>query len=420
VNAKLRAARVACALLFGLSAGLAFAEPQMSAVSGQMEERPSKFVSEGTGRRLNQLQELIANEKYDDALAGLNALAEKVKDNDYEYAVILQNIASTYLSKGKAEDYKAALPIYEKVLALKALPVGTENQIVFNLAQLYAQVENYTKAAALLESWFKVTQNPPASAMYFMAQVYASQNKWREALPWIEKALAKTDKPQESWYKLLLAVQYELKDYKACTGTLETMLGIWPSNKKYWEQLVSMYMELNQDSRALAVMALQQRNGFITDEKGVLNLARMYMLNDAPYEAGKLIDEAMAAKVVAPSEKTYGLLAQAWLDAREWQKAAAALGKGGEMAADGELFVRKARVHVDQLEYNEAIKAVERAFQKGKLKRPGEAYMIQGKAATETKNFKAAEEAFNKAKGFEDSKKTAEAWLRYVGDLQGR
>lgn len=407
-------------VLLGLCASPALAEPQMSAVSGQMEERQGRFVSEGTGRRLTQLQELMAEEKFDEAIAGLNALMAKVKDNDYEYAVVLQNLAGAYLSKGKPEDYRAALPLYEKVLTLKALPVATENSIVFNLAQLYAQVENYAKTTALLESWFKVTQNPPASALILMANALAAQNKWREALPWVEKAIAKSDKPQESWYKLQLAIQFELKDYKACVATLEIMLNHWPGNKKYWEQVVGMYLELEQDGKALSAMAISHRKGFLTEEKPILNLVRMYILNEAPYEAGKLLDESMAAKQVAATEKNYSLLAQAWIDAREWQKATTALGRGGELAADGELFVRKAQIHVDQLEYTEAIKAVDKAFVKGKLKRPGYAYMIQGRAAAETKNFKAAEEAFRKARGFDDTKKTADSWLQYLGELQNR
>ena len=408
------------ALLLGLGSNLAFAEPQMSAVSGQMEERQGKFVSESTGRRLTQLQELMTEEKFDEAIVGLNALMTKVKDNDYEYAVVLQNLAGAYLSKGKPEDYRQALPLYEKVLTLKALPVATENSIVYNLAQLYAQIENYAKTTQLLEAWFKVTQNPPASALILMANAYASQNKWREALPWVEKAIAKNPTPQESWYKLLLAIQYELKDYRACAATLEIMITHWPGNKKYWEQVVGMYLELEQDSKALAAMAISYRRGFVTEEKPILNLVRMYLLNEAPYEAGKLLDQSLTAKQVAGSEKTYSLLAQAWMDAREWQKATQALGKGGELAADGELFVRKAQIHVDQLEYTEAIKSVERAFQKGNLKRPGYAYMIQGRAAAETKNFKTAEEAFRKARGFDDTRRSADSWLQYLGELQSR
>ena len=41
---------------------------------------------------------------------------------------------------------------FDRALTLKALPIPTENSMVFNLAQLNMQLENYQKAITLLES----------------------------------------------------------------------------------------------------------------------------------------------------------------------------------------------------------------------------------------------------------------------------
>lgn len=417
-NAVVRATLGAVALAATLGASLAFAEPQMSAVTGQMEERKAGLVSEGTAKRINQLLELVTNEQYDEAIAGFKALQPKVAGNAYEEALLQQNLGYVYLSKGGDNEFRAAIASFEKALSLKALPIPTENSMVYNLAQLHMQLENYAKAISLLEVWFKATVNPPATANILMANALGLTNRWREALPYVQKAIASTPNPQESWYKLLLAAQYELKDYKGCAETLEILTSLYPDNKKYWEQLSGMYMELNEDAKALATMGLAHRKGFVTDEKQILNLARMYILNDAPYEAGKLLDAAIAAKQVAATDKNYALMAEAWIQAREWAKATDILGKGCDMAADGEMCVRKAQIHVDQLEYNAAVKAVDRAFQKGTLKRPGYAYMIQGRAAAETRNFKAAEEAFKKARGYEETKNSASTWLDYLQELQ--
>jgi predicted Zn-dependent protease len=417
-SAVVRAAFGALALAATLVASPAFADPQMSAVTGQMEERKAGLVSEGTAKRINQLLELVTNEQYDEAIAGFKALQPKVAGNAYEEALVLQNMGYVHLSKGGDSDFKLAITAFEKALALKALPIPTENSMVYNLAQLNMQIENYPKAITLLESWFKATVNPPAAANILMANALGLTNRWREALPYVQKAIASTDKPQESWYKLLLAAQYELKDFKGCSETLEILTSLYPDNKKYWEQLSGMYMELNEDSKALATMGLAYRKGFVSDEKQLLNLARMYILNDAPFEAGKLLDQAIAAKQVAATDKNYALMAEAWIQAREWNKATDVLGKGCDIAADGEMCVRKAQIHVDQLEYNAAVKSVDRAFQKGTLKRPGYAYMIQGRAAAETRNFKAAEEAFKKARGFEETKNSASTWLDYLQELQ--
>lgn len=394
------------------------AEPQLSAVSGQMEEHRAGLVSEATAKRMNQLLELATSEKYDEVIAGFKAMQPKVAGNPYEEALVLQNIGYAYLGRGAKDDYRVAISYFEKALALKALPVPTENSMVYNLAQLYMQIENYPKTIALLDAWFKATVNPPAQSFILMANALGLQNRWRDALPFIHKAIAASEKPQESWYKLLLAAQYELKDYKACAETLEILTSLWPDNKKYWEQLAGMYMELNEDTKALAVMGLSFRKGFISDEKQLLNLARMYILNDVPIEGARMLDQAIAAKQVAPTDKIYALLAEAWIQAREWNKATETLGKGCDVSDNGEMCVRKAQIHVDQLEYNAAVRSVERAFQKGTLKRPGYAYMIQGRAAAETRNFKAAEDAFKKARGFDDTRNSANSWLDYLQELQ--
>jgi len=417
-SASARAVLGATAFAGALAATLAYAEPQMSAVSGQMEERKAGLVSESTAKRINQLLELVTNEQYEEAVTGFKALQPKVAGNAYEEALVLQNMGYVHLSKGGDADFRLAISWFEKALALKALPIPTENSMVYNLAQLHMQLENYPKAITLLEHWFKATVNPPAAANILMANALGLTNRWREALPYVQKAIASTPNPQESWYKLQLAAQYELKDFKGCAETLEILASQYPDNKKYWEQLAGMYMELNEDNKALATMGLAFRKGFITDEKQLLNLARMYILNDAPFEAGKLLDQAIAAKQVAANDKNYALMAEAWIQAREWNKATDILGKGCDMAADGEMCVRKAQIHVDQLEYNAAVKSVDRAFQKGTLKRPGYAYMIQGRAAAETRNFKAAEEAFKKARGFEETKSSASTWLDYLQELQ--
>ena len=393
-------------------------EPQLSAVSGQMEERHAGLVSEGTAKKINQLQELATAEKYDEVIAGFKALLPKVAGNDYETALVLQNLGNAHFGKGGSTDYRAAIGYFEQTLAFKALPIPTENSMVYTIAQLHMQLEAYAKTVTLLGPWFKATTNPRPESFVLMANALGLQGKWREALPWVQKAIAATDRPQESWYALQLYAQYELKDYKACAETLEVLVSLWPDNKKYWDQLAGMYIETKEDTKALAVMGLARRKGYMAEERNIVNLAQMYFLNDAPFEGAQLLDQAIAAKQVVPTLKTYQILAEAWIAAREWSKATETLGRGCEVAPDGEMCVRKAQIHVDRLEYAAAVKAIERAFQKGTLRRPGYAYMIAGRAAAETRSFKEAEAAFMKARGFEDTRNSANTWLDYVRELQ--
>ena len=56
-----RTAALAFAVAWASVAGNASADPQMSAVSGQLEEHKPQFVTEGTNKRLTQLQELMTS-----------------------------------------------------------------------------------------------------------------------------------------------------------------------------------------------------------------------------------------------------------------------------------------------------------------------------------------------------------------------
>jgi hypothetical protein len=177
-------------------------------------------------------------------------------------------------------------------------------------------------------------------------------------------------------------------------------------------------MELGEDTKALAAMAIAYRKGMIKDEKQLTNLARLYILNEAPFEGAQVLQSGIGDGNIKPTEKIYSLMAEGYIQAREWAKATEALGKGAAMASDGELWVRKAQIHVQQLEYKPAIDAIDKAFAKGNLKKPGVAYMIQGRAAAESKNFDTAQKAFREARKYDDVKQGATSWLGYLEELQ--
>lgn len=384
---------------------------------GAEEERKAGLLSESTYNRLVKIQELMAAEQHNEAIAALNALLPKAQADPYEYAVVSQNLGYAHIGK---EDFRGAIPHFAKSIELRSLPIQQENQMVFTLAQLYMQIEQYGRTVSMLEDWFKTAENPPVNAYITMANAMSltTPPRWRDAKPYAERAIQKSERPQESYYKLLLAINYELKDFRACAEVLESMLNYWPDNAKYWEQLVGMHMELNNDKQALAAMTIAYRKGMIKDEKQLTNLARLYILNAAPYEGGEVLAKGIADGVVKPTDKIYALMAEAYIQAREWGKATDTLNKGGGLAADGEMFVRKAQIHVQQLEYKAAMEAVDKAFAKGNLKKPGVAYMIQGRAAAESKNFDIAQRAFLKAREFEDVRNGARSWLDYIAEMQ--
>lgn len=373
----------------------------------------STFMSQATYNRLSRAHKAIEEGRYADALEELRDLADDVKSRPYEYAVTMQSMGYVFISQ---EKWETAADYMERALAQKALPAEAEKQVVYTLAQIHATLANYQKTITLMTDWFKTAEDPPADAYVIVANAYAAQDKYREAYPYVKQAIEKSEKPREDWYKLALGIQFELKKFSEAAGTLETLIANWPDKDQYWKQLSGVYIELGQDAKALATMALAYERGLVTKSEDILNLARLYLLNDVPLKAGGVLQKALNEGSVERVRKNYELLSQSWVQAREYEKGIAALGQAAELAEGGELYVRQAQLHMALANWDGAMRAARNALEKGGLesKKSGQAWLLLGTAAAEKKDFDAAISAFNKARGYPETRRTATQWLAFV------
>lgn len=396
------------ALMFGSVAANAADQEQK-----KDEKSGSTFMSQQTFNRISRSHKAIEEGKYQEALDELLDLAEDTKSRPYEYAVTMQSIGYVYISQ---EKWELAADYFQKALQQNALPAEPEKQLIYTLAQIFATLGNHQKTIDLLTNWFKTAENPPADAYIMMANAYAAQEKFSQAYPHVQTALKKADRPREDWYKLALGIQFELKKFTDAADTLEVLVANWPDKEIYWKQLSGIYIELNEDEKALATMAIAYKRGAIKKSDDILNLARLYMLNEVPYMAGKVLQPAMENGAVEKTLRNYELLSQAWIQAREYEKGIDALTKAAELSDDGELFVRTAQLEMSLADWEGAMAAARKAIEKGGLesKKTGQAWLLLGTAAAEQKNFDVAINAFGKARGYPETRQTATQWLSFV------
>lgn len=408
VTRTLAATIVGAALLISpVASGAAEQEKQEDKGAG------GTFMSQQTYNRISRSHKAIEEGKYQEALDELLDLADDVKSRPYEYAVTMQSIAYVYISQ---EKWELAGDYFQKALQQDALPAEAEKQVIYTLAQIYATLGNHQKTIDLLTNWFKTAENPPADAYIMMANAYAAQDQYRQAYPHVQTALKKADKPKEDWYKLALGIQFELKKFSDAAGTLEVLVANWPDKEMYWKQLSGIYIELGDDQKALATMVLANERGLIKKSEDILNLARLYMLNEVPFQAGKLLEPAVEQGRVEKTQKNYELLSQAWVQAREYEKAINALSKAAALSEDGELFVRASQLEMSLANWAGAMTAAQKAIEKGGLdsKKTGQAWLLVGTAAAEQKKFDTAINAFSKARGYPETRQTATQWLSFV------
>lgn len=365
--------------------------------------------------KLQEAQELVEAKNIPGAIKVLDALQNGKKPlNDAEMANVLNMYAFIYYSK---EDYKNAVSSYAKIIALPQAPEGTVVQARYSLAQLYFVTEEYRKGVNALLDWFKVTAAPTASAYMLLSQGQYQLGDYDDALKNVEIAInmykEKGKLPKENWYGLQRFLYYEKKDYRKVVEILDELLNHYPK-KQYWLQLSGMYAELNDEPGQLHAMETAYVQGMLDKEKELINMASLFLLNDVPYKAAKVLDRGIKTKVVEPTSKNLELLGSAWRQSQEVKKAIPEMAKAAAKSKDGDLWTRLCGIYVDNDEFKKAVDACDKGLKKGGVKRKDNAYLVKGMAHFNLKQYKSARSSFINASKDKRSKKYADQWIKFM------
>lgn len=369
-------------------------------------------MSESYYRGVESAMDLMSKSRYGEAIDKLSKMADG-GGSEYEKAIVYYNLGFAYSSKN---DYGNAAKNFEKALALNAMPQQQYDQLLFNLGQLYVADKQYEAGTRTLERYIAESCSPVTSdAHIFLAQAYLEQKRFKEALPQIDLAISKAKQVRETWLQLQLAINYELKNYRACAETLLKLISMVPAKSDYWKQLSGMYSELKQDAEAVAVLALADRQGFLTSPSEVKNLYTVYMAVDLPYKAASFLQDAIDKGRVPNDEKNQSLVADAWINARESAKAEASLKKLAGLSEKGDYYFKLGAMYGDDERWKESREMLEKAVAKGNLgNKAGEAYLRLAVAAYSLKDYRGAESAASKALGYDNVRNQAGQWLRQI------
>ncbi|WP_456406131.1 tetratricopeptide repeat protein [Thiolapillus sp.] len=368
-------------------------------------------LSERTYKRLTAIHELMGENKYKEALKRLDALLPRVRKHKYEYATIMQTYGFAYAATDK---YKQAIKAFNEALKTEALPDQVQLSMRYNLAQLYAAIPDWKSAAKAYEQWLAATEKPSADSYAFGATIYAQLKQYDKAIPKIRKAISLSSKPRENWYQLLLSMLYQKKQYAEAAKVLESMVAFWPGKKQYWKQLSGVYFTLKKNRRALAVLELAHKQGFLEKERDLMNLVNMYLLQGIPYKAAKIMEREMQAGRIERSGKNLQKLGEAWMRAKETDEALRDLQAAAQVQKKGVLFLRLAQLYTDKEEWNKVIELANKALAAGGLKNPGGAYLLKGMALYETGKKQSAIASFSKALKYPKTKRQAGQWITHI------
>ena len=247
-------------------------------------------------------------------------------------------------------------------------PEGTVIQARYSVAQLYFVIEDYANGVKALLEWFEYTEVPTASAYMLLSQGYYQVKEYDQALKNVEIAInmykEKGKVPKENWYGLQRFLYYEKENYRKVVEILREMLVHYPK-KQYWMQLSAMYSELKNEPQQLHAMETAYVQGMLDKEKELVNMASLFLLNEVPYKAAKVLDKGIKEKVIEPSSKNLELFGNAL--ARRRKKLKKRFQKSLKLPPSqtkGNLWARLCSVYLDNDQYKKAVEAFDKGLKK--------------------------------------------------------
>ncbi len=369
---------------------------------------------------LSEAQELAEANNSSAALAKLNSVQKMTDLNSYERAQMWNFYGFIYFGQ---ENYREASRAYENVLKQEALPEAMETTTVYALGQLSFVTEDYQGAVNYLNRWFKTANNPGAEAYVLLGQGYYQLGKYKEAITPVQTAIRiageKGQKVKENWWLLLRTFYFELNDYPQMLNSLEKLLAGWPK-KEYWLQVSSVYGELGKDTRQLIAYEIAHMQGFLTRGGELVTLAQLYLQENVPHKAAKILDDGIKKGTIDATALNYRLLSQAWQLSAEDEKAIPSLEQAARLSGDGELDYRLAQAFFNLDRYDESVAAGRKALSKGGLKRADQVSVLIGMTLYNQKKYGEARDAFQVAQSDSRSARLAAQWINHCNSEQDR
>lgn len=351
----------------------------------------------------------------------LKKLEKQCSDcNNYEKAQIYLMFA--YVSY-TLENYSEAIDHYKNVIKQSPqIPIGVELQAYSYVSKLAFQLERYDEAIKYFDLQVKLSQESgielTAKDWQFKAVICYTSNKKDCAFESITKAIDMVEASgkiaEESWYNIKRALYMDKDQFKQATAILEKLIRHYPK-KSYWDQLGSMYGLLERPKDQLHAMDTTYLMGGLTNEKSIVNLAYLYMAEEVPYRAAKILETALKDKSIERSEKNLETLALAWQRAREREKAIPVLEELGKMSDSGNAYSELVGVYLDLNNPRKAVEFGKKSLNKGNFKRGADGQLLVnlGIAYFELRQYSNAIEMFERAAKIKKTAKFARGWLRY-------
>lgn len=406
--------RTLTTLVFSIVLVIGFAASAFSEQNSKQNVKRTSTVKERVYKKLQEAQELADQENYSKAIAALKS-AKSGKINDYEKALVEQMYAYVYFGQ---ENYPKAATAYQNITQLtNGVPEAITQEAYYNLAKMRMLQERYPESLKALNTWFSRVTNPSAEAYILRAQLYYQLEKYKKALPDIQKAITKHrasgKTPKETWLLLERAIYYQNQDYKGMARSLQALVSYY-SKPEYWLQLSGVYNELGQSSKELATLEAAYEQNMLVKENSYIALAQSFLAKEIPYKAAKVILEGMQQKKVEQSAKNLRLLGDALMLAKEYQQAVDVMARAAKASGLSKDYYKLAQIYAQRQQYQQALQYIDKSLTAKNPVKAEKSYMLRGLVLFHLKRLDESQQQFQKLAKVSGQEKKAQQWIDFL------
>lgn len=363
-------------------------------------------------KQLAKLYDLNEEEKYDEALATGEAILSNKRAGPYEKSITNQVLGFVYIDK---DNYPTAIEYLQKALDANGLPNDTHYQIMNQIAQMQMSDEQYEAAEKTTAKLIAETRTERPEILATRGNILYRLERYDEAAELLKKAIATSDKPQDGWNQLLMATYFDQDKPAEAAKIAEEMLAKNPNDKKALMNLASIYAQADNYDKAAEVLERARAQNMLSEERDYKQLYAIYLNSEGKEkEAIAVINEGLQKNLLKPNADVYIALGQAYYFTEQPDQAIEAYKNAVKYATDGEAALNLARMLSNEERHAEAKAAANEAIKKG-VKRPGEAYMVLGRAEFGVGNRAGLVAAYKEAAKYPETKQAAQEWLSKNG-----
>jgi len=405
----------------------------VTAQAAEEEKKPQKTrrvpsMSESVYKRLAEAQEAIDAKDYNLAIELLEEMLNRSRRfNGNEVGQVRNMLGYAWFLK---EDYIKAIEQYKLVVAQgEDIPEGLEATTLYTLAQLSFVEEKFQDALDYMETWIQKANNPGPEPRIFMGQVYYQMKDFGSAIEQIELGITlaqeRGTKVKENWWQLANFLHYEKENWPRVLEILEILVKEFPK-REYFVQLAGVHGTIGNESEQLYTMQAAYAGDYLTKETDLTNLAGLLMQEEVPFKAALVLEEGIGQEVIETNAKNLRALGQAWQLSQEVDKAIPVFEDAAKLADDGKIFERLAYLYLEDDQFDACVRAANGALNKGGLSKRQNTYVVRGMCLYNQDNLNDARGSFvscrneSRKEKDETNQRICAQWITFIDREKAR